>query len=246
MGHFVVFREGSQHQVFYIGAEQPKLILLVLEDQYGQPSMWVIGASAYRVPLLGGQSVPRVIESATRGSGPDPDNTAWVEHKDGTTCLNMPLHTSKPAGCAICLLTQIKELAYCPIHSSAHLDPAHLVHFVCIQEDNAVFRVAGWVTPFSDAAKFWVFHVIRRNDGVQIFEHDNFVALPQEVTIHSPCSDCPSAPTPGIPAGQFNQLLVNWPFQDSRHFLIRIGGDPKQFEHWLLTRSLTRRNEQVG
>ena len=246
VGHFVVFREGPQHQVFYIGAEQPKLILLVLEDQYGQPSMWVIGASAYRVPLLGGQSVPRVIESATRRSGPDPDNYAWVEHKDGITWLNMPLHTSKPAGCAICLLTQIKELAYCPIHSSAHLDPAHLAHVVCTQEDNAVFRVAGWVTPFSDAAKFWIFHVIRRNDGVQIFEHDNFVALPQEVTIHSPCSDCPSAPTPDIPAGQFNQLLVKWPFQDSRHFLIRTGGDPKQFEHWLLTRSLTRRNEQVG
>ena len=36
---------------------QPKLILLVLEDQYGQPSMWIIGASAYRVPLQGGQSV---------------------------------------------------------------------------------------------------------------------------------------------------------------------------------------------
>ena len=246
VGHFVVFREGSQHQVCYIGAEQPKLILLVLEDQYGQPSMWVIGASAYRVPLLGGQSVPRVIESATKRSGPDPDNIAWVEHKDGTTLLNMPMHISKPVGCAICLLAQIKELAYCPIHSSAHLNPVHFAHFVCIQEDNDVFRVAGWVTPFSDAAKFWVFHVIRRNDSVQVFEHDNFVALPQEVAIHSPCSDCHSVPTPDIPAGQFNQLFLNWPFQDSRHFLIRIGGDPKQFERWLLTRSLTRSNEQVG
>ena len=234
VGHFVVFREGSQHQIFYIGAEQPKLILLVLEDQYGQPSMWIIGASAYKIPLQGGQSVPRAIEFAAVRSHPDQENNAWVERKDGATWLNMPLHISNPTGCAICLLAQIKEVAYCPLHSLAHLDPAHLVHFVCTQDDHsAALSVSGWVTPFSDIAKFWIFHVIRRNDCARILDHDDFVALPQEVSIHSPCSACPSVLTPNILAGQFDQLLAKWPFQDSRHFLIRTGG-------------VTRNNLSVG
>ena len=58
VGPFVVFREGAQYRIYYLGGEQPKIILLVLEDQYGQPSMWIIGATAYRVPLQGGQLVP--------------------------------------------------------------------------------------------------------------------------------------------------------------------------------------------
>ncbi len=42
--------------MYYFGSEQPKLILLIIEDQYGQPGMWMIGASAYRVQLEGGQA----------------------------------------------------------------------------------------------------------------------------------------------------------------------------------------------
>ncbi len=37
VGHFVVFRESSQYMIYYLGAVQPKVILLVLEDQYGHP-----------------------------------------------------------------------------------------------------------------------------------------------------------------------------------------------------------------
>ena len=53
----MVFREGTQQGMYYFGSEQPKLILLIIEDQYGQPGMWMIGASAYRVQLEGGQEV---------------------------------------------------------------------------------------------------------------------------------------------------------------------------------------------
>ena len=64
VGHFVVFREGAQQGIYYLGSEQPKLILLIIEDQYGQPGMWMIGATAYRVPLEGGQAVSRAIEAS--------------------------------------------------------------------------------------------------------------------------------------------------------------------------------------
>ena len=80
VGHFVVFREGSQHRIYYL--------LLVLEDQYGYPSMWLIAATAFHVPLQGGQSVPRAVDTATVRSHPDPETYAWLEHREGQTWLN--------------------------------------------------------------------------------------------------------------------------------------------------------------
>ncbi len=50
----------------------------------------------------------------------------------------------------------------------------------------------------------------------------------------SPCSACTSATSPKGLANQFNQLLNKWPFEDSRHFLIRTGGDQRYFERWLV------------
>ena len=144
----------------------------------------------------------------------------------------------------MCLLAQIKEVAYCPLHSSAQLDPDHLAHLVCVQDDHSTaLCVFGWVASFSDTAKFWIFHVIRRNESARILEHDDFVALPQEISIHSPCSVCSSVRTPDTHASHFDQLFAKWPFQDTRHFLIRTGGGPKQFERWLLTRSRSGGNE---
>ena len=38
VGHFVAFRDGSHQRMYYFGSAQPKIILLIIEDQYGQPS----------------------------------------------------------------------------------------------------------------------------------------------------------------------------------------------------------------
>ena len=95
VGHFVVFRECTQQGMYYFGSEQPKLILLIIEDQYGQPGMWMIGASAYRVQLKGGQAVCRAIETSKVRTLPDPEAIAWVECQDGALLLNTPLHCNK-------------------------------------------------------------------------------------------------------------------------------------------------------
>ena len=85
VGHFVVFQEGSQYQIHHLGAVKPKIILLVLEDQYGHPSIWMIGATAYNVSLQGGQSVPRIFDAAIVRPSQDSDTHAWLEHCDGQT-----------------------------------------------------------------------------------------------------------------------------------------------------------------
>ena len=238
VGHVVVFREGSQHRIYYLGAAQPKLILQVLEDQYGHPSMWMIGATAYHVPLQGGQSAPRAVESATVRSHPDPETYAWLEHREGQNWLNTPMHVCRQVGCTTCFLAQIKDFEYCPVHCSGQHNPGHLTHIVCVQDDtNTKLLVLGWIAPFSEHSKFWIFHVIRKNGTARVVEHTDFVALPAEISILSPCSACTATIAQNDLASQYSPLHEGWPFQDFRHFLIRTGGDQKHFERWLLSRA---------
>ena len=244
VGHFVVLREGSQHNIYYLGAVQPKLILLILEEQYGHPSMWMIGATAYNVPLQGGQSVPRVVDSATPRTCPASQTHTWLEHRDGQTWLHTPMHTCKQVGCTACLLAQIREFEYCPMHCPGQLHPGHLAHIVCAQEDASTeLSVIGWLAPFSEHSKFWVFHVIRRNDLGRIVEHTSFTALPTEIPILCPCSTYIAPTDQNVLASQFSPLQQGWPFQDFRHFLIRTGGDQKHFECWLRSRSQSGDND---
>ncbi len=52
---------------------------------------------------------------------------------------------------------------------------------MCCQDDNAArLAVLGWFAAFSEHTKFWVFHVIQRNDSARVIDigHANFVALP--------------------------------------------------------------------
>ncbi len=141
VGHFVAFREGAQQGIYYLGSEKPKLILLIIEDQYGQPGMWMIGATAYRVPLEGGQEVSRVIESSKVRAFPDAEYHAWIECQGGALLLNTPLHCSRQSVCPACFLAQINEFEYCPMHCSERFDPDHLTHFVCCQDDNVAWLV---------------------------------------------------------------------------------------------------------
>ena len=169
VGHFVVFRESTPYLIYYLGAAQPKIILLVLEDQYGHPSIWMIGA-AYNIPLQGGQSVPRILDTACERPHQDVDLHAW---------LITPMYACQQTGCLACFLAQIREFEYCPWHSAGRLDPKHLMHFVCVQDDSdEKLAVLGWIAPFHDQSKFWVFHVIGRNELAQVVEHANYTALP--------------------------------------------------------------------
>ena len=141
-----------------------------------------------------------------------------LEHRNGDTWLNTPLHTSRQVECTACFLAQIKDFEYCPVHSSGQLNPDHLVHIVCIQDDNSTnLFVLGWIMSFSEHSKFWIFHVIRRNESARVVEHTDFVALPEEISILSPCSACTSTIAQNVLASQFNHLLEKWPFEDFRH-----------------------------
>ena len=132
VGHFVVFRESTQYLIYYLGAAQPKIILLVLEDQDGHPSIWMIGATAYNIPLQGGQSVPRILDAACERPHQDADPHAWLEHCDGKRLLITPMYACHQTGCLACFLAQIREFEYCPWHSASRFDPKHLMHFVYV------------------------------------------------------------------------------------------------------------------
>ena len=118
------------------------------------------------------------------------------------------------------------------------------MHIVCIQADNCPnLFVLGWFKYFSEHSKFSIFHVIRRNESARVVEHTDFVALPEENVILSPCSTCTSTIAQNVLASQFNPLLADWPFAEFRHFLIRTGGDQRHFELWLQSRSLSGGND---
>ena len=110
---------------------------------------------------------------------PDPEDIAWVECQGRALLLNTPLHCNKQSLCPACFLAQINEFEYCPIHCPAQFSPDHLAHIVCCQDDN-VDRLAilGRFAAFSEHAKFWVFHVIQRNDCARVVGHTNFAARP--------------------------------------------------------------------
>ena len=198
VGHFVVFRESAQYLIYYLGAAQPKIILLVLEDQYGHPSIWMID----NIPLQGGQSVPRILDTACERPHQDVDLHAWLKHCDGKSLLITPMYACHQTGCLACFLAQIKEFEYCPWHSAGRLDPKHLMHFVCVQDDNdEKLVVLGWIAPFHDQSKFWVFHVIRRSELAQVVEHKDYTALPAEMRPH-----LTSAPT----LSQVSDTRLHW------------------------------------
>ncbi len=116
------------------------------------------------------------------------------------------------------------------MHCLKRIDSDHLTYILCCQDDNNTrLFVLGWITSFSEHTKFWVFHVIRRNDSARVLEHTDFVALPQEIMIPTPCAICTPVEPLEAPTNQFNHLLGKWPFDDSRHFLIRAGGDQSRF-----------------
>ncbi len=238
LGIFVVLREGPQHQICYLGSGKPKIILLVLEDQYGRPNMWMIGATAYNIPLQGGPSVPSIFDAAVVRPSQDSDTHAWLEHCEGQTWILTPMYTCKQAGCLACFLPQMRELEYCPLHSAHELHPTHLAHIVCVQGiADTKLSVLGWIASISDHAKFWVFHVVKRNEAAQVTEHADFTALPTETPILCPRSDSSLPTYQNFDNSQFNRVHEGWPFQDYQHFLIRTGGDQKCFESWLLARS---------
>ena len=246
VGHFVVFQESSQYLIYYLEAAQPKIILLVLEDQYAHPSIWMIGATAYNIPLQGGQSVPRILDTAFERPHQDIDQHAWLEYYDGKSLLITPMYSCHQTGCLACFLAQIRDFEYCPWHNTDRLDPKHLMHFVCVQDDNdAKLCVLGWIAPFRDQSKFWVFHVSKRNELAQVVEHKDYTALPAEMPVLR--SHFNSAPTPSQVSDTRHSSLVHdgWPFQEYRHFLLRTGGDQRHFDSWLLSRGQSFWNDQV-
>ena len=239
VGHFVVFRESSQYQVYYLGGVQPKIILLVLEDQYGYPSIWMIGATAYSVPLQGGQAVCRIVDEASVRPRPDPETFVWLEHREGHRpgCLHQ-------CGCVGCFLAQIRDFEYCPVHCVKQFNPSHLAHIVCEQRDtDTKLSVVGWIAPFSEFAKFWLFHVIPRDAISQVVGHADFTALPAEATILVPRPTCTSSVVQSCHADQVTPFHEGWPFRDLRHFLVRAGGDQRTFDSWLLARSQVSDND---
>ena len=140
VGHFVVFKDGPQHAIYYIGCSRPKIILLVLDDLYGQPSLWMTGAMAYDIPLLGGQNVPKIDLAIER-----PMQEAAcpsLEHKDGNWLLNTPVHVCQQTGCLACFLARIRSIEYCPWHKPDDYDKWHMVNFICAKGcDNSIIRV---------------------------------------------------------------------------------------------------------
>ena len=158
-------KNGPQHAIYYVGCSQPKIILLVLDDLYGQPSIWLIGATAYDIPLLGGRDVPRLINTASERPRQEIDSQAYVEHRDGTWLLNTPMHVCQQTDCLACFLSQIRNIDYCPWHNSAEYASWHTVSFICVE--NAVestIRVVGRVGPFCDQSKSWMYHVVSHDD----------------------------------------------------------------------------------
>ncbi len=97
----------------------------------------------------------------------------------------------------------------------------HLAHIVCVQGTaDTKLSVLGWIASISNQSKFWIFHVVQRNDAARVTEHADFTALPTEMQILCPRSDSSLPVCQNFNTSHFSLVHKGWPFQDYRHFLI--------------------------
>ena len=194
-------------------------------------SLWMIGATAYDIPLLGGQNVPRIVDSAIERPMQEADACASLEHRDGNWLLNTPMHVCQQTGCLACFLAQIRCMEYCPWYNPDHFDNWHIVNFICVQgPTDTIIRVIG-------QSKFWIYHVVNRDDLTHFISCSGYTAFAAEVLIFR--SHLNAAPITTQQLQQNFAFMENsyLPLQVYRHFFIRIGGTQDQFNDWLLRRS---------
>ncbi len=115
-GHVLLIPGQDTNQVCYIGADAPKLLLLVNAARPQAPDVYVVEAAAYQRTIQLGR-----LFIACQQSWPDtqlqPDVEYSVELRDGQGILNVGAYHCQQEGCLLCFLAGSLQIAFCPWHT---------------------------------------------------------------------------------------------------------------------------------
>ena len=162
-GHVLLMPGQDTNQVCYIGAEAPKLLLLVNAARPQAPDVYVVEAAAYQRTIQLGR-----LFIACQQSWPDtqlqPDVEYSVELRDGQGILNVGAYHCQQEGCLVCFLVGSLQVAFCPWHTPPVVteERGHLsvADFFCTKNlSTSTVDLVGQLVDGPCASAIQIFHV---------------------------------------------------------------------------------------
>ena len=185
LGHVLLLPGQGLNNVCYIGADMPKLLILVNAARPQAPEVYVVEATAYQHTIQLG-NLPIACQQSWPDTQLQPDVEFSIEYRDGQSVLNVGAYHCQQEGCLTCFLAGCLQLAFCPWHlSSSTADehgPLSIVHYFCTKNpSNSVVDLVGQLADSPCTSAVYLLHVCTMEQihqlGPQLHLFENRVSI---------------------------------------------------------------------
>ncbi len=164
LGHVLLLPGRGPNNVCYIGADAPKLLILVNAARPQTPEVYVVEATAYHRTIQLGK-LPIACQQSWPDTQLQPDVEFSIEYRDGQGVLNVGAYHCQQEGCLTCFLAGcLHQLRFCPWHLAASATeergPLSIAHFFCTKNpNNSTVDLVGQLADSPRASAVYLFHV---------------------------------------------------------------------------------------
>ena len=241
VGHVVIVQNNRKPSIFYVGAAQPKLLLVVMWNQLENPWLGVLAATAYAESLTLGR-VPIVCQEVHEVGCLDQVNQCFVECLAGQWSIRFDRHIASQGGCPICFLNSMGVFDFCPWHSTSGDTEdtrgdctRQILHLVAKYQTPGTVNVLGYIDEIPLHCRILMFHVLPEQHWKTLRSRICYLDSPFLLTAHMDIATerCNRENTLAEAFG--NQNLPSFLFH---HFLLRAAGSSDILNTWLQPRSL--------
>ena len=241
VGHVVIVQNNRKPSIFYVGAAQPKLLLVVMWNQLENPWLGVLAATAYAESLTLGR-VPIVCQEVHEVGCLDQVNQCFVECLAGQWSIRFDRHIASQGGCPICFLSNMGVFDFCPWHSTSGDTEdtrgdctRQILHLVAKYQAPGTVNVLGYIDEIPLHCRILMFHVLPEQHWKTLQSRICYLDSPFLLTAHMDIAPerCNRENTLAEAFG--NQNLPSFLFH---HFLLRAAGPSDILNTWLQPRSL--------
>ena len=241
VGHVVIVQNNRKPSIFYVGAAQPKLLLVVMWNQLENPWLGVLAATAYAESLTLGR-VPIVCQEVHEVGCLDQVNQCFVECLAGQWSIRFDRHIASQGGCPICFLSNMGVFDFCPWHSTSGDTEdtrgdctRQILHLVAKYQAPGTVNVFGYIDEIPLHCRILMFHVLPEQHWKTLRSRICYLDSPFLLTAHIDIAPerCNRENTLAEAFG--NQNLPSFLFH---HFLLRAAGPSDILNTWLQPRSL--------